>query len=157
MILGWKYAEWNERSHKQIPSHHCIWFISWNYSTLLHPSEEWTNWRKYASDEHANVAPWFFNIALHLHIQVPSTDMISIFDIFFKVHFVFNIEFEPNLVPAMNFLQYYVYKMPIYGYKPSNRMIDIWNKLQHINYSYIWYLESYQRTSATSNITYTHT
>lgn len=76
--------------------------------------------------------PLFDNIDLITYLlQVPSNvEMISIFDSFFKLHFVFNIDFEPNLVPAMKFLQYYVYKMPVYGYKPSNRMIDIWNKLQ---------------------------
>lgn len=61
----------------------------------------------------------------------PSYDIVHTFDIFFKIHHIFDLNFDKNIVNAVHFIQHFIYNMTdinIYG-KPSTRMEDVWNRL----------------------------
>lgn len=63
--------------------------------------------------------------------QVPLCyDLVRTVDLYFKIHFVFNLNFDPNLAPMMNFMKYYVYELHNDSFTPSTKMIDIWNKIK---------------------------
>lgn len=55
----------------------------------------------------------------------------DVVDVFFKVHYVFSTEFEPNLTPLMSFLRHYLYKM-LDRRQPTNKMKEIWHKITSI-------------------------
>lgn len=60
-------------------------------------------------------------------------DLVQTVDLFFKIHFVFNLNFDPNLVPMMNFMKCYIYELHDDSFVPSTTMIDIWTKLNTNN------------------------
>lgn len=59
-------------------------------------------------------------------IKVPEEfDFVETFDLFFKVHKVFNQVFEPDLAVMMGFIQNIIYKMNEIGVNPTNRMKEV--------------------------------
>lgn len=65
--------------------------------------------------------------------QVPQHyDFIQTLDLFFKVHKVFGMNFEPNLVPAFNFIQYFIYELNTdRSMKPTNKMTDVYTRCKN--------------------------
>lgn len=51
------------------------------------------------------------------------------FDVFFKLHKIFNLNFEPNIKNAMNFVQHFVYGFKERGVKMTTRMEDVHNRV----------------------------
>lgn len=59
----------------------------------------------------------------------PGYGIVQVFDLFFKAHKIFNMNFNPNLANMMNFIQTFIYEMHD-GQKPaSNIMKDIFNQI----------------------------
>lgn len=56
-------------------------------------------------------------------------DIVSTFDVFFKIHKIFNLHFEPNIKNAMNFAQHFLYGFKERGLKMTTRMEDIFNRV----------------------------
>lgn len=70
-------------------------------------------------------------IMIFLSFQVPiGYDLIQVIDLYFKIHFVFNLNFEPNLAPMLNFFKYFVYELRNDNFTPPTKMLDIWNRLK---------------------------
>lgn len=66
-------------------------------------------------------------------LQIPETyDIISVIDLFYKLHFVFDVDFEPNVSPMMVFLQRFVYNMIDRNRTPTNRMKEFWHKVNMV-------------------------
>lgn len=53
---------------------------------------------------------------------------IQTFDIFFKLHKVFNLNFDRNIANALNFVQHYLYNFDEQGVKMTPRMEDVYNR-----------------------------
>lgn len=65
-------------------------------------------------------------------------DIGQTFDMFFKLHKVFNLNFEPNIKNAMNFVQHFIYGFKERGIKMTTRMEDVYNRVMrsiHIDQS----------------------
>lgn len=78
----------------------------------------------------SNNSSRFDSLYFFMQLQIPSEyTFVDVADILFKLHYVFNIDFEPNIGPAMNFLRHYVYKIEDRLHPPSNKMRDVWTKL----------------------------
>lgn len=54
----------------------------------------------------------------------------QIFDLYFKLHKVFNQSFPPFLVNMMAFVQHVIYQLPERGVTPTNRMDEVANMLK---------------------------
>lgn len=72
-------------------------------------------------------------------LQLPGNfDMIATFDLFLKLHFVFGLNFEPNIAPMANFCCYCMYKISVPGFKPTVRMKELDSFLNQIEEQKIW-------------------
>lgn len=81
----------------------------------------------------------FSSICLLIHIifyfmlfseQLPvNFTFPEVFDIYYKVHKIFDLCFEPNLRNMMFFIENYIYKIEEGIKKPTNRMLDIFNQI----------------------------
>lgn len=71
---------------------------------------------------------------IYICFQMPvGYEIIRTFDCLFKIHKVFNMDFDKNIINAMNFVQNYVYKIKDRTVKISPRMEDIYNRvIRHI-------------------------
>lgn len=56
-------------------------------------------------------------------------DAAQTFDLFLKLHFVFDTEFQTNLIPMVNFLLHFVFQMKVPKFVPSTKMKEVFNKL----------------------------
>lgn len=63
----------------------------------------------------------FFQIPDHFNIN-------QVYDLWFKIHHIFNINFDKQLVNAMLFIQHFVYGMKG-PKKPTTKMEDVFNRL----------------------------
>lgn len=62
--------------------------------------------------------------------QVPHDfDILQTIDLLFKVHLMFDSNFDPSLKNMFNFLQFFVYEIKSKNVKPTTGMKDIFNKL----------------------------
>lgn len=76
---------------------------------------------------------------------MPETfSVIEVFDVFFKLHNVLNVSYEPNLQAMMNFLAYFVYSFDDNGssgtenkkkktFVPTNRMHQVFSEFPNLN------------------------
>lgn len=55
--------------------------------------------------------------------------ILETFDLFYKIHKVFNLKFEVNLKNMFCFIQNHIYKQTDKELKPTNRMTEIFSKL----------------------------
>lgn len=69
---------------------------------------------------------WIFVV-----FQVPRDfDILRTMDLLFKIHLIFNIDFDPGVKYFFDFLCYFVYDIgSARNIKPTNKMKDIFNKL----------------------------
>lgn len=68
---------------------------------------------------------------LDIQFKVPeSFNFVQTFDLFFKVHKVFNQSFEPSLVCMLTFVQHAIFSMPEDGVIPTPRMNEVLNMLK---------------------------
>lgn len=64
--------------------------------------------------------------------QVPDTfTTAEIFDLFWKVHKVFNLDFDPNLKPMMKFIQHFIFCIETKRCNVTPRMKDLFNGLSN--------------------------
>lgn len=56
-------------------------------------------------------------------------DAIRTFDVFFKLIKIFDLHFDKNIVPMMNFIQHFIYKLLDNEIKPTTRMQDVFNRM----------------------------
>lgn len=62
--------------------------------------------------------------------QVPSEyTAVQTFELFFKAHKVFGLEYEANIAPMMKICEHFFYKLPVKKFNPSLKMTDIYNKV----------------------------
>lgn len=63
-------------------------------------------------------------------IQLPREyGIVETYDLFFKVHKVLNLSFNPVIYNMMNFVQTFIYKLEDGQRKPSNSMKAVYNDL----------------------------
>lgn len=55
--------------------------------------------------------------------------MMETFDMLFKIHKIFDLQFELNLKNMFCFVQHYIYKQTEKELKPTNRMTEIFDML----------------------------
>lgn len=58
-----------------------------------------------------------------------SFDFVDTFDLFFKVHKIFNQSFESHVMNMMKFIQHAIFEMSERGLNPTNRMKEIANMM----------------------------
>lgn len=63
--------------------------------------------------------------------QVPNSyDFTQTFDLFFKAHHVFNMEYQENIESMMNFLEIFIYEITEQGkQKAGDWMSEVFNSL----------------------------
>lgn len=63
-------------------------------------------------------------------INVPAEfTFIDAFDLFFKLHHVFNLGFDYALKPMMSFIQHYLYKIVQPDFKPTTHMVRVFTDI----------------------------
>lgn len=63
-------------------------------------------------------------------LQVPlENSAVQTFDIFYKLHKVFNLKYEANIAPMMTFCEFFIYKLPIRSFRAGLKMTEIYNKM----------------------------
>lgn len=77
---------------------------------------------------------------MFIYLQVPlEFNAIQTVDLLFKIHMVFNINFESNIAPAMNFLAHFIYGFEgalisndkdSKKFKPSTKMYEVHNLIE---------------------------
>ncbi|XP_055377160.1 uncharacterized protein LOC129609252 [Condylostylus longicornis] len=76
-----------------------------------------------------DITKYFISVDKKL-LSIPNGfDFIKVFDIYFKMFYVFNIEYDNDLRIFMLFFQKYIYNFP--KVKETPRLIEIWNMLQN--------------------------
>lgn len=55
--------------------------------------------------------------------------ILQTFDVFFKVHKIFDLNFDKNIINAMHFIEHYLYKMIDKNVSITTRMQDIHNRI----------------------------
>lgn len=60
--------------------------------------------------------------------------IVQTFDVFFKVHKIFDLNFDKNIINAMHFIEHYLYKMIDKDVSITTRMQDIYNRVvRHVS------------------------
>lgn len=63
-------------------------------------------------------------------LQLPAHfGIIDAFDLLFKAHKIFNMDFNPDISNAMNFVQTFIYKMQDGQKQPSMLMKEVFNPI----------------------------
>lgn len=75
------------------------------------------------------VGDYVFEHTTYLFQMPNGNNILQTFDIYFKVHKIFNLNFDKNIMNAMHFVQYYVYKMEEDNVKMTTRMEDVYNRI----------------------------
>lgn len=69
------------------------------------------------------------NMSIFKLFQLPITcNFLKAFDLFFKLHKIFDLKFEPNISNVMRFVEYFIYK--IQTEQPTDRMLEIFNMIE---------------------------
>lgn len=73
---------------------------------------------------------WFCFTYFYQSFQLPdSFDFARAIDVFFKIHKIFDMNFDKNISNAMYFIQHYLYDINDSEKKPTPRMEDVYNRL----------------------------
>lgn len=77
----------------------------------------------------SNNVNYYINVEKHLIPLPPNSNFVNVMDMFYKIHKVFDIEYNSSLKPFMHFIEYYFYKSAEPYIEITPKMRAVYNKL----------------------------